>query len=54
MFTKKKDLFVPVPRKNEMEHKMYSEIEKIAKECVVSKKENFKIENDMENYVKKQ
>ena len=54
MSTKKKGLFVPVPRKNEMDNKMYSEIEKIAKGRVESTKENFKTENDMANYVKKQ
>ena len=54
MSTKKKGLFTPVPRRNDMDSKMYSEIEKIAKECVESTKENFKTENDMANYLKKQ
>ena len=54
MSTKKKGLFAPVPRRNEMDSKMYYEIEKIAKECVESTKENFKNENDMANYLKKQ
>ena len=42
MSTKKKGIFTPVERKNEMDHKMTSEIEKNAKECVESTKENFK------------
>ena len=54
MSTKKKGLFTPVARRNEMDKSMYYEIEKIAKECVESSKENFKNENDIANYLKKQ
>ena len=54
MSTKKKGIFTSVERKNEMDHKMTSEIEKIAKECVESTKENFKSEKDIANYLKKQ
>ena len=54
MSTKKKGLFVSVPRKNEMDNKMYSEIEKIAKGRVESTKEKFKTENERAKEGKKQ
>lgn len=46
--------FKPVMRQKDMNNDMYSEIEKLAKECVEATKENFKNENDIANYIKKQ
>ena len=54
MSTKHKGFLKAVPRKVEMDKDIYREIEKIAKECVESTKENFKNENDIANYLKKQ
>ena len=47
------DSFKPVCRTKEMDTSMYSEIEKLAKECVESPKEKFQNENEIANYIKK-
>ena len=46
--------FKPVTRIKDMDKDMYTEIEKLAKECVEGKVEKFKNENDIANYVKGQ